>query len=153
MPTGHEAFRPSTTPIQLLNKATGPFLPGDSPTPGSPTRASSPWTLQESEIERREHKDNSDVHYQPLQELVPEEQDVHADHDGYQRDHVKHDGCLSSHRSFLLGATGMEQERRWLVAMAPVEPCATGVAGEGLSGWLRWNSSIPRSVLAVAARS
>ena len=37
--------------------------------------------------------------------MVPEEQDVHADHDGYQREHVKHDGCLSSHRSFLLCAT------------------------------------------------
>jgi hypothetical protein len=22
---------------------------------------------------------------------------VHADHDGYQREHVKHDGCLFSH--------------------------------------------------------
>jgi HTH domain len=28
MLTGHEAFRASTTPIQLLNKATDPFLPG-----------------------------------------------------------------------------------------------------------------------------
>ncbi len=56
------------------------------------------WTLQEPEIERREDQDNSDVYYQPLPELVPEEQDVHADHDGYQREHVKHDGCLSSHR-------------------------------------------------------
>ena len=37
-------------------------------------------------IQRREHQDNSDVYYQPLPELVPEEQDVHADHDGYQRE-------------------------------------------------------------------
>ena len=36
---------------------------------------------------------------------VPEEQDVHADHDGYQREHVKRDGCLPSHRFVLLGAT------------------------------------------------
>src|SRR6266487_3703643 len=63
------------------------------------------WTLQEPQIERREHQDNSDVYYQPLPELVPEEQDVHADHDGYQREHVKHDGCLSSHCFFLLCAT------------------------------------------------
>jgi hypothetical protein len=28
---------------------------------------------------------------------VPEEQDVHADHDGYHREHVKHDGCPASH--------------------------------------------------------
>jgi DNA repair photolyase len=29
--TGHRAFRPHTTPIQLLNKATDPFLPGVRP--------------------------------------------------------------------------------------------------------------------------
>jgi hypothetical protein len=29
--------------------------------------------------------------------VVPEEQNVHADHDGYQRKHVKHDACLSCH--------------------------------------------------------
>jgi hypothetical protein len=51
----------------------------------------SSWTLQEPQIERREHQDNSDVHHQPLPEPVPEEQDVHADHDGHHRD-----GCLSS---------------------------------------------------------
>ncbi len=28
---GHESFRPSTTPIQLFNKATDPFLPGVKP--------------------------------------------------------------------------------------------------------------------------
>src|ERR1035438_194671 len=33
---------------------------------------------------------------------MPEEQDVHADHDGYHREHVKHDACLPSHRSTLL---------------------------------------------------
>ncbi len=33
---------------------------------------------------------------------MPEEQDVHADHDGYQREHVKHEACLPSHRSTLL---------------------------------------------------
>ena len=62
-------------------------------------------TLQEPQIERREHQDNSDVNYQPLPQLVPEEQDVHADHDGYQGEHVKHDGCLSSHSFVLLCAT------------------------------------------------
>src|SRR5881227_3930589 len=59
------------------------------------------WTLQEPQTERREHQDNPDIYYQPLPEVVPEEQDVHADHDGYQREHVKHDGYWSSHRSFL----------------------------------------------------
>src|ERR1035438_3540457 len=62
----------------------------------------SSWTLQEPQIERREHQDDSDVHHQPLPEPVPEEQDVHPAHDGYQREHVKHDGCLSAHSSFLL---------------------------------------------------
>src|SRR5215813_10924913 len=63
------------------------------------------WTLQEPPIERPEYQDNSDVYYQPLPEVVPEEQDVHADHDGYQREHVKRDCCLSSHRFVLLCAT------------------------------------------------
>jgi hypothetical protein len=57
-------------------------------------------TLQEPEIERREHHDNSYVYSQPLPELVPEEQDVYADHHDYQRDHTEHGGCLSSHRAF-----------------------------------------------------
>jgi hypothetical protein len=63
------------------------------------------WTLQKPQIDRREHQDDSDVYYQPLPELVLEEQDVHADHDGYQHEHVKRDGCLSSHLPFLLPAT------------------------------------------------
>jgi hypothetical protein len=33
---------------------------------------------------------------------MPEEQDVHAGHDGHQREHVKHDACLTSHRFTLL---------------------------------------------------
>ncbi len=64
----------------------------------------SAWTLQEPPVERREYQDDSDVDYQPLPGVVPEEQDVHADHDGYHREHVKHDGCLSSHRLVLLRA-------------------------------------------------
>src|SRR4029434_10258316 len=56
--------------------------------------------FKEPQIERREHQDNADVHHQPRPELVPEEQDVHADHDAYQREHVKHDGNLSAHLSF-----------------------------------------------------
>ena len=62
-------------------------------------------TLQEPQIERHEHQDNPDVHYQPRPELVPEEQDVNANHDAYHREHVKHVGCLSSHRFVLLCAT------------------------------------------------
>jgi hypothetical protein len=63
------------------------------------------WTLQEPQTKRRKHQDDPDVYYQPLPELVPEEQDVNTDHDAYQREHVKRDGRLSSHRSCLLCAT------------------------------------------------
>src|SRR5450759_2633283 len=61
--------------------------------------------LQEPEIERPEHQDDPDVGHQPLPEVVPEEQDVHANHDDYHREHVEHGGCLPSHDSFLLWAT------------------------------------------------
>jgi hypothetical protein len=36
---------------------------------------------------------------------VPEEQHVHADYQGYHREHVKHEGCLPSHALVLLCAT------------------------------------------------
>lgn len=52
-------------------------------------------TLQQSQIEPSEHQDNSDVYYQPLQDLVPEEEDVHADNDRYQREHVKNNGGVA----------------------------------------------------------
>src|SRR5215471_8980825 len=63
------------------------------------------WTLQEPPIKRREYQDDSDVYEQSLPEVVPEEQDVHADHDGYQPEHVKHGDCRPSHRFVLLCAT------------------------------------------------
>ena len=80
--------------------------------------------FQEPQIERREDQDNSDVHYQPLSELVPEEQDVHADHNGYQREHVKHD-CLSSHRFVLLCAAEWgkgDSQRCWSAPSSGSEP-------------------------------
>jgi hypothetical protein len=58
----------------------------------------------EPQIERPEHHNNSNVRYQPFPEPVPEEQDVHADHDGYQCQHVKHGDCPFSHPSLLLRA-------------------------------------------------
>ena len=64
-------------------------------------------TLQEPEIERPEYQDDPDVRCQPLPHvLTPEEQDVHTDHDDYQREHVQHDhdGCLPSHGPVLLCA-------------------------------------------------
>jgi hypothetical protein len=70
--------------------------------------------FNEPQIERREHQDNSDVHHQPRPELVPEEHDVHADHDANQREHVKHDGNLSAHLSFLLRVTEWSQSGAWI---------------------------------------
>jgi hypothetical protein len=60
------------------------------------------WTLQEPQIECRKYQDNAGVHDQPIPEVVPEEQDVHADHDGYHRKHVKRDGYPVSHRFILV---------------------------------------------------
>jgi hypothetical protein len=59
------------------------------------------WTLHEPPVERCEHQDDSDVHHQPLPEPASEEQNIHAHDDGYQREHVKNDGRVSSHGPFL----------------------------------------------------
>ncbi len=75
-----------------------------------------PESSEDQETERREHQNNPDVGYQPLREVVPEEQDVHADHDGYQREHVQHDGYLSCHDLVL--HDGVRQERRPKVTSA-----------------------------------
>jgi hypothetical protein len=47
-----------------------------------------------------------------------EEQDIHADHDGYHREHVKHDGCRSSHRFVLLRAA--ERGNKGVCAMTRI---------------------------------
>lgn len=72
-------------------------------------------TVQEPQIERPEHQDYPDVHHQPPPEPIPEEQDVHADHNGYQREHVKHDDCLSFHRSFLIRAAELGQSAAFML--------------------------------------
>src|SRR6516165_12178171 len=105
MPTANDGFGSGADIIRLLNNfrfARDRMISAQywQSVHGDAIRLRS-WTLQKPQIERREHQDNSDVHHQPLPEPVPEEQDVHADHDGYQRERVKHDGCLSSHPSFL----------------------------------------------------
>jgi hypothetical protein len=66
-------------------------------------------TLKETEIDHHEHQDDPDVHCQPQPEPTAEEQDVRADHDGHHREHVKHNGCLSSHCFLLFCATGPEE--------------------------------------------
>lgn len=40
--------------------------------------------LQESQGERSEYQNNSYIHHQTFPEKVSEEQDIHADYDGYQ---------------------------------------------------------------------
>ena len=46
--------------------------------------------LQESQIDDHEHQDNADVHDQPFQESMPEEQNVDTDDYGDQHEDVKH---------------------------------------------------------------
>jgi hypothetical protein len=55
--------------------------------------------VPEPQTERRKHEDDADVCDQPLPEVVPEEQDIHAHHNGYQSKHVERDGGVPSHRS------------------------------------------------------
>jgi hypothetical protein len=69
-----------------------------------------PESSEDQETERREPQNYPDVGYQPLREVVPEEQDVRADHDGYEREHVQHNACLSCHGVVLHDGVG--QERR-----------------------------------------
>ena len=66
--------------------------------------------LQEPPIDPHEYQNDSDVYCQPFPEVVLEEQDVHADHDSYQCEHVKHDGCLFSHSSLLLRPANRRDE-------------------------------------------
>ena len=53
--------------------------------------------FQESEVEGCEHQDDSYIHCQPFPELVPEEEDIYSDHNGYQQQYVKDGSCLASH--------------------------------------------------------
>ena len=39
--------------------------------------------LQKPEVERYEYEDNSHIHGQPFPEKISEEQEIHADYDGY----------------------------------------------------------------------
>ena len=61
-------------------------------------------TLQQPQVERREHQHDADVHHQPLPEPVPEEHEVHTDHDRHHRQYVKRNGSPASHPSLLLRA-------------------------------------------------
>jgi hypothetical protein len=47
------------------------------------------WVLEESQIEGCKHQNDSDVHHQSFPEMVPEDQDIYSDDDGYHRHHVR----------------------------------------------------------------
>src|SRR5215475_10453628 len=81
--------------------------------------------FKEPQIERREHQDNSDVHHQPRPELVPEELNVHANHDAYQREHVKHDGTCLPIYPFYYVLRGGARAALGLQTM-PFEECPLG---------------------------
>jgi hypothetical protein len=51
---------------------------------------------------------------------VPEEEDVHPDHDGYQRENVQHDRRLPSHRFVLLRATQRSKSSAQPLRSGPV---------------------------------
>src|SRR5579863_3655703 len=55
------------------------------------------WMPQESQVERCEHQDDSNIHCQPFPESVPEEHEIYTDYDGCHRHHVKHASYLSAH--------------------------------------------------------
>jgi hypothetical protein len=98
---------------------------------GATGRVTRSWTLQEPQIEGPEHQDNSDVYHQPRPEVVPEEQDIHADHEGYQREHVGHHGCRSSHRFVLLRAAQRSKNGVRLHRATVAQHVAWHLAGSG----------------------
>ena len=55
------------------------------------------WASQESQVERREHQDDSNIHHQAFPESVFKEREIYTDYDGCHRQHVKHDSYLSAH--------------------------------------------------------
>ena len=71
--------------------------------------------LQECQAEGHENENYSNVDQESPQEVVSEEEEVHADHDGNERDHVEHDGRPSSHQS-KLSAPGQDRTRQSEIA-------------------------------------
>jgi hypothetical protein len=57
---------------------------------------------QERHIERREHQDNADIGYEPEHEMVPKEEDIHADDDRHHDKYIKYGVSRASHQSKLL---------------------------------------------------
>ncbi len=74
--------------------------PGDSRTAKRKCAVTSgSWMPQESQVERCEHQDDSNIRYQPFPEAVSEEHDIYTDDDGCHGHHVKYASYLSAHLS------------------------------------------------------
>src|SRR5579862_9398996 len=56
-------------------------------------------TPEESQVERYEHQDDSNIHQQPFPKPVSEKHEIYGDDDGCHRDDVKHDRYLPAHFS------------------------------------------------------
>jgi hypothetical protein len=57
------------------------------------------WTFQKSEVKGGEYQHDSYIHRQPFPELVPEEQEIYTDDNGWQQQYVKYGGRLRLHFS------------------------------------------------------
>jgi hypothetical protein len=55
------------------------------------------WTSQESQVDRSEHQDDSNIHHQAFPESVSEEREIYTNYEGCHRQHVKRDSYLSAH--------------------------------------------------------
>jgi hypothetical protein len=71
------------------------------------------WTPQESQVERREHQDDSNIYCQPLPESISEKHEIYTDYDGCHRHNVKPDSYLSTHFNLWLNRN----------SQASVPPC------------------------------
>jgi hypothetical protein len=92
MPHGRTARSEATIDGNRRSTLAGPFALGNWRFVKSRS-----GTLQESHVESPKYQHYCDVYDQPNPEVVSQEQDVHADDDDYERDHVKHNGQVLSH--------------------------------------------------------
>jgi hypothetical protein len=92
-----------------------------------------PNARAEPQVERHKHEDDADVGHQPLPEVVFEEQDIHAHHNGYQSKHIERDGGVSSHVSSYVGGSSPCGA---VLKGAGSSVAATG--GYGLVVWASW---------------
>jgi hypothetical protein len=55
------------------------------------------WVIEKSQIEGRKHQNDSDIHDQSFPEMIPEDQDIEGDDNGYHRNQVRHGNSRSCH--------------------------------------------------------